>query len=568
MKGIGTSSGIALGKVLIYEEPKITVEENKAKDIDREIARLNKAIGRAVEEIQQLYVRTLENVGEDEAEIFNAHKMMAEDPEFIEGVKSKIRDEKVTAEWAVKQVAEEYISIFENIEDEYLRERALDLKDVSQRLLRILLGIESMDLSILKEECIIVAEDLTPSDTAQMNKDMILGIVTELGGTTSHTSIIARSLEIPAIAGVEDIIGTVKNGDIIIIDGSKGTITLEPSKKDIEAYKTKKKEQEDFRFKLQEMRGKGSISKDGTKVEIAANIGNHRDLNSVIENDGEGVGLFRTEFLYMDNNRLPTEEEQFKAYRFVAEGLEGKPVIIRTLDVGGDKDIPYMNLPKEMNPFLGYRAIRLCLDRTDIFKTQLRALLRASAFGNIKIMFPMISNIEEVRLAKRQLEEAKEELTKENIEFNPNIEVGIMVEIPAVAIHSDIFAKEIDFFSIGTNDLIQYTVAVDRGNQHISNLYNQYHPSVLKLIKMTIENGHKEGIWVGMCGEAAGDEKLIPLLLAMGLDEFSMNPSSMLKARYIIKNTSKEEIEPMLDKILSLPTAEDVERFIDENIVG
>lgn len=567
MKGIGTSSGIALGKVLIYEEPKITVEENKAKDIDREIARLNKAIGRAVEEIQQLYVRTLENVGEDEAEIFNAHKMMAEDPEFIEGVKSKIRDEKVTAEWAVKQVAEEYISIFENIEDEYLRERALDLKDVSQRLLRILLGIESMDLSILKEECIIVAEDLTPSDTAQMNKDMILGIVTELGGTTSHTSIIARSLEIPAIAGVEDIIGTVKNGDIIIIDGSKGTITLEPSKKDIEAYKTKKKEQEDFRFKLQEMRGKGSISKDGTKVEIAANIGNHRDLNSVIENDGEGVGLFRTEFLYMDNNRLPTEEEQFKAYRFVAEGLEGKPVIIRTLDVGGDKDIPYMNLPKEMNPFLGYRAIRLCLDRTDIFKTQLRALLRASAFGNIKIMFPMISNIEEVRLAKRQLEEAKEELTKENIEFNPNIEVGIMVEIPAVAIHSDIFAKEVDFFSIGTNDLIQYTVAVDRGNQHISKLYNQYHPSVLKLIKMTIENGHKEGIWVGMCGEAAGDEKLIPLLLAMGLDEFSMNPSSMLKARYIIKNTSKEEIEPMLDKILSLPTAEDVERFIDENIV-
>ena len=493
--------------------------------------------------------------------------MMAEDPEFIEGVKSKIRDEKVTAEWAVKQVAEEYISIFENIEDEYLRERALDLKDVSQRLLRILLGIESMDLSILKEECIIVAEDLTPSDTAQMNKDMILGIVTELGGTTSHTSIIARSLEIPAIAGVEDIIGTVKNGDIIIIDGSKGTITLEPSKKDIEAYKTKKKEQEDFRFKLQEMRGKGSISKDGTKVEIAANIGNHRDLNSVIENDGEGVGLFRTEFLYMDNNRLPTEEEQFKAYRFVAEGLEGKPVIIRTLDVGGDKDIPYMNLPKEMNPFLGYRAIRLCLDRTDIFKTQLRALLRASAFGNIKIMFPMISNIEEVRLAKRQLEEAKEELTKENIEFNPNIEVGIMVEIPAVAIHSDIFAKEVDFFSIGTNDLIQYTVAVDRGNQHISKLYNQYHPSVLKLIKMTIENGHKEGIWVGMCGEAAGDEKLIPLLLAMGLDEFSMNPSSMLKARYIIKNTSKEEIEPMLDKILSLPTAEDVERFIDENIV-
>lgn len=568
MKAIGTSSGIAIGKVLVYKEPELIIELKQIDDIDFEIKRLDKAIKKGIEEVQDLYDETLENVGEEEAQIFNAHKMMLEDPEFIDGIKSKIKEKKVNVEWAVKEVSNQFIELFENIEDEYLRARALDLKDVSKRLLRELLGIKSTDLRTLKEKCILVAEDLTPSDTAQMNKDMVIGFVTELGGKTSHTSIMARTLEIPAVAGVKDITKITSNEDMMIIDGSEGLILLNPSEHEIKVYENKKSEYERFNKKIQQMKGEKSISKDGVKIEIVANIGTPKDVDSVIQKDGEGVGLYRTEFLYMDSDNMPTEDEQFEAYKIVAERLKGKPVIIRTLDVGGDKDIPYLNLPEEMNPFLGYRAIRLCLDRTDIFKIQLRALLRASAFGNIKIMFPMISNIKEIRDAKRILEEAKNELRNENISFNEDIEIGIMVEIPAVAIHSDIFAKEVDFFSIGTNDLIQYTVAVDRGNQDISYLYSQYHPAVLKLIKMTIENGHKQGIWVGMCGEAAGDEKLIPLLLGMGLDEFSMSPSSVLKARWIIKNTSKKEIEPMLDKILSLPTAEDVEKFIDENIIG
>jgi phosphotransferase system enzyme I (PtsI) len=568
MKGIGTSPGIALGKVLVYKEPEIIVTRKEFKDPSQEIHRLDKAIEKGVSQIEELYEITLKTVGKKEAEIFNAHKMMIEDPEFIGGVKKQIKSEGVNAEWAVKNTSDHFIQLFANIENEYLRERALDLKDVSKRLLRILLGIETMDLASLKEECIIVAEDLTPSDTAQMNKKMVLGFVTELGGKTSHTSIMARTLETPAIAGIKDATKIIKNDDFMIIDGKEGLVLLNPSEEDIKLYEKKKKDYEEFKLKLKEMKGKESISKDGVKVEIAANIGTPKDMDKVLENDGEGIGLFRSEFLYMDRDKLPTEEEQFKAYKIVAERLEGKPVVIRTLDVGGDKKLPYLDIPKEMNPFLGYRAIRLCLDRTDIFRTQLRAILRASAFGNIRIMFPMISNIKEIRDAKAIIEEIKEELRSENIPFNNDIQIGIMVEIPAAAVHSDIFAKEVDFFSIGTNDLIQYTLAVDRGNQDISYLYNQFHPAVLKLIRMTIENGHKEGIWVGMCGEAAGDEKLIPLLLGMGLDEFSMSSSSMLRARWIINNTSKGEIEPMLDEILSLPTAEDVEKFIDENIIG
>lgn len=566
MNGIGISPGIVLGKILVYKQPEIIVNKQNVEIIDNEIDKLNKAIEKGLVEIEELYKETLNTVGEKEAEIFNAHKSMIQDPDYIDSIKAKIKKENVNVELAVKEVSNHYISIFENIKDEYLKERSLDIKDVSQRLLRILTGVDSMDLSKITEECIIVAEDLTPSDLAQMNIKMVQGIITENGGKTSHTSIIARSLEIPAVTGIENITNIVKAGDMIVVDGDEGLVIANPSEEDIQKYKSKKTDYEEFKIKLQEMKGKKSISKDGIKVEITANIGNPEDLEKVIENDGEGIGLFRTEFLYMDNDRLPTEEEQFEAYKTVAQELDGKPVVIRTLDVGGDKDIPYLNFPVEMNPFLGYRAIRTCLDRTDIFKPQLRALLRASAFGNIKIMFPMISSIKEIRDAKIILEETKEELRKENISFNRDIEVGIMVEVPAVAVHADIFAKEVDFFSIGTNDLIQYTVAVDRGNQNISKLYNQYHPAVLKLIKKTIESGHKEGIWVGMCGEAAGDKKLIPILLGMGLDEFSMSPSSILRARYTINNISKTDIEPLLDEILNLPTAEDVEKFIDENI--
>lgn len=509
----------------------------------------------------------MDTIGEEEAEIFSAHKMMLEDPEFISGIKEKISTEKINVEWAVKETANMFISLFENIEDEYLRARAADLQDVSNRLLRVLLNIQSVDLASIDEDSIIVAEDLTPSDTAGMNKDRVVGFITELGGRTSHTSIIARTLEIPSIAGVKDATKLVKHGDFMIIDGLTGEIFINPEEEIIKDYKNKLESQKEFKRELERLIGEKSTSKDGYTVELAGNIGTPADIDSVLENDGEGVGLFRTEFLYMDKDRLPTEEEQFNAYKEVTEKLGDRPLVIRTLDVGGDKEIPYLNLPKELNPFLGYRAIRLCLDRLDIFKTQLRAIYRASNYGNIKIMFPMISDIGELREAKAVAAEVREELRKENIPFNENVELGIMVEVPSVAIHSEAFAKEVDFFSLGTNDLIQYTVAVDRGNQTIAHLYNQYHPAVLRLIKMTIDNGHKAGIWVGMCGEVAGDEKLIPVLLGMGLDEFSMSASSILKARYLIKNTSKKEVETMLEDILNLPTAEDVEVFIDNHIL-
>ena len=567
MKGIGTSPGIAIGKVFVYREAQINIGKENIENTETEVERLNLAIEKAVNQVEESYERVLNNIGEKEAEIFTAHKYMLEDPEFIGSVVEKIQSEKVNAEWAIKIVSDGYIQIFENIEDEYLKERALDLKDITNRVLKILLDIETMDLSTIEEESIILAKDLTPSATAQMNKEMVLGFVTELGGPTSHTAIMAKTMGIPSVSGIRDVVNISKDGDIIIVDGREGKVILNPSEEEVKKYTEKQNEYEKFKIQLKNMKGKESISKDGIKVEIAANIGVPKDMDKVIENDGEGVGLFRTEFLYMDRNNLPTEEEQFIAYKTVAEKLEGKPLVIRTLDVGGDKDLPYLNLPDEMNPFLGYRAIRLCLDKVDIFKTQLRAIIRASAFGNVKIMFPMISNIQEVRDAKKIVKEIMDELKAENIDFNEDLEIGIMVEIPAVAVHSDIFAKEVDFFSIGTNDLIQYSLAVDRGNQEIAYLYNQYHPAVLKLIHMTIENGHKENIWVGMCGEAAGDEKLIPILLAMGLDEFSMNSASMLQARWIINKTSKSEVESMLGEILSLPTAEDVEKFIDENII-
>ena len=567
MKGIGTSAGIGIGKVFLFKEPEIKIIKENIDDINLEIERFENALNNAIEEIDKLYELTLRNIGEKEAEIFGAHKMMLEDPEFLSGVKDKIKDEKMNAEYAVKEVVDLYISIFENIEDEYLKARAVDLQDVSKRLLRVLMGIESTDLSIIDEKSIIVAEDLTPSDTAQMNKEMVVGIVTELGGRTSHTSIIARTLDIPAIAGVKDITKLSNHGDHMIINGDSGEILMNPSREEISEYENKARELAEFKRKLSAMKDKKSISKDGYEVEIAGNIGTPKDIDKVIENGGEGVGLYRTEFLYMDRDRLPNEEEQFEAYKVVAEKLGQRPLVIRTLDVGGDKDLPYLNLPKEMNPFLGYRAIRLCLDRKDIFKTQLRAILRASVFGNIKIMFPMISNISEIREAKAIIEEVKQDLRNENIPFDEKIEIGIMVEIPAVAIHSKKFAKEVDFFSIGTNDLIQYTVAVDRGNQDIAHLYNQYHPAVLSLIKMTIDNGHEEGIWVGMCGEAAGDKKLLPVLLAMGLDEFSMSASSILRSRNDLLKYSKEEIKEHLDTLLSLPTAEDVEKYIDNHFM-
>ncbi|MBN2287225.1 MAG: phosphoenolpyruvate--protein phosphotransferase [Tissierellales bacterium] len=566
MKGAGTSSGIGIGKAFIFKEPELKIEKKPIQNIEEELARFRSALECAGNELIQLYEYAKKNISENESEIFVAHKMMLEDPEFVNQVIEKITFEKMNSESAVYEVTNFYIEMFENIEDAYIKARAIDLKDVSKRLLRQLMGVETINLSTLKDKSIVIAHDLTPSDTAQMKKGLVAGIITELGGRTSHTSIIARTLEIPAIVGVEDATEYIHPGDELIINGDSGEIIVNPCIKEIERYTRMIEERETYKRKLFSFKSKKSLSKDGYQVEISGNIGSPKDIDAVIENGGEGVGLFRTEFLYMDRDRLPTEEEQFEAYRNVAEKLGDKPLVIRTLDVGGDKEIPYLKLDKESNPFLGYRAIRLCLDRKDIFETQIRAILKASAYGNVKIMFPMISDIWEVREAKALIENARNDLRNEGIPFNENMEIGIMVEIPAVAIHSESFAKEVDFFSIGTNDLIQYTLAVDRGNQKIARLYNQFHPSVLKLIKTTIENGHKAGIWVGMCGEAAGDPKMLPVLLAMGLDEFSMSATSILRTRHDLSEYSKSELENIVDKILELPTGEDVEKFICENL--
>ena len=566
IKGIGVSKGIAIGNILLYKEPELNIIKKQVEDRNEEINRFTTALKQAADEIGNLYELALKQIGESNAGIFLAQKLMLEDPVFIKAVKDKITYEGINAEYAVNEVTNSYILFFEKIKDENLRLRVMDLKDVSKRLLSVLLNIESIDLINVEENTIIIAEDLTPSDTARMNKDHVIGIITELGGSTSHTSIIAKTLDIPLIIGIKDITSKVVNGEKIIINGDTGEIIISPTKEEIMEHISLIIRNKDITNKLTYMLGKESKSKDGYKVELFGNIGSMKDIDKVLENDGEGIGLFRTEFLYMDRQMLPTEEEQLEAYMAAATKIVNKPLIIRTLDVGGDKDIPYLNLQKEMNPFLGYRATRLLLDRLDIFKTQIRAILRASFLGNVKIMFPMISNIDEVRACKLLMEELKNELRIKKIPFNENIEIGIMVEIPSVAINSHNFAKEVDFFSIGTNDLIQYTLAVDRGNLNIAKLYNQYDPGVLKLIKMTIDNGHKEGIKVGMCGEAAKDKKLIPILLGMGLDDFSVNPGSILDTRYFISQCNKEKIEKQVEEVLNLVTAEEVEKYIDEKI--
>lgn len=566
MIGIGVSPGIGIGKAIIKKDTKIDLVKKHIAETEEEIQKLNTAREKAKNQIEELYEHAFNTIGKKEAGIFRAHRMILEDPDFFGQIEAKIREEKVNSEWAVWEVANIFINMFRAMEDDYMKERASDIKDVTGRLIRIILNVKEMKLSTLSQEVIIVAEDLTPSDTAQMDKNKVIGFITETGGKNSHSAIMARTLEIPAVVGVEKARTFISDGDYIILDGDTGEIVLNPNKDALEAYKQKKEAYIESTKKLQMVRGKKSITKDGFVVKIAANIGTPKDVEGVIDNDGEGVGLYRTEFLYMDRDKLPTEEEQFEAYKEVAIRLEGKPVVIRTLDIGGDKDLSYLKLPEEMNPFLGYRAIRLCLDRTDIFKTQLRALLRASVYGDIKIMFPMISAIEELRQAKGILEGVKEELRAENIKFNNNIEIGIMIEIPSAAVMSDLFAKEVDFFSIGTNDLIQYTTAVDRGNRKVSYLYNEFHPALLRLIKTIIDNGHKEGIKVKMCGEVAGNPKLIPILIGMGLDEFSMSASSMLRARWIVNNILKKDMEGLVEEILKLPTAQEVKEFIQKNI--
>lgn len=566
MKGIGASPGIAIGKALVVEESEIVIEKKSISDIDSELKKLSDAVLISKEELTKVKEKVAQEVGEEEAEIFGAHLLVLEDPEFIGEAENKIKNENINAEYALNEVKDMFVSIFESMDNAYMKERAADVKDVTNRVLRHILGIKVVDLSSLSDEIVLVAHDLTPSDTATMDKAKVLGFLTDIGGRTSHTAIMSRTLEIAAIVGLSDVTKQVKDGDMIIFDGDVGEVYINPDQKLIEEYEEKKRLFEEEKKALEELKGKESVTLDGKRVELAGNIGTPNDVEGLIKNDAEGVGLYRTEFLYMNNDKFPEEETQYEAYKAVLEGMKGKPVVIRTLDIGGGKKLSYFEMEEEMNPFLGYRAIRLCLDRTDIFKTQLRALYRSSVHGKLRIMFPMISSLEELLKAKEICEEVKSELRDENIAYSDDVEVGMMIEIPSAAIISDVLAKHVDFFSIGTNDLIQYTCAVDRMNQKISYLYNQFNPAVLRLINLVIKNAHAEGKWVGMCGESAGDQKMIPILLGFGLDEFSMSPISILRARRLVTSVSQADMKKLSDEILGLTRAEEIEAYMDKFI--
>lgn len=563
--GIGVSPGIAMGIVRVVKDQEMVIEKVITDDVTCELSKFSMALEKSKNEIIELYKTTLENVGENEAKIFEAHQMIVDDIEIKNQVELQIKMDKVNAAWALKQVSDKYISLFSDIEDAYLKERASDIKDVSSRILRHILNAKENQFEDLDESMILVSNDFTPSDTAKMSKGNVVAFISEIGGKTSHSAIMARSMEIPAVVGLEKILESVKDNDYVILDGSDGTVIVNPATDIIKQYELKRDHYMNYRNNLNSYIGISSKTKNHIELEIAANIGSVDDLSGVIKNDADGIGLFRTEFMYMDRNELPTEDQQFKIYKTVAEKMLGKPVVIRTLDIGGDKEVKYMNLPVEMNPFLGYRAIRLCLDKQDIFITQLKALLRASIYGNIKIMFPMISCVEELRSAKKILEEVKIMLDDKGIPFNKNIEIGMMIEIPSAAIISDIFAKEVDFFSIGTNDLIQYTVAVDRGNRSLSKLYTPFHPGVLRLIKQVIDNGHREGIWVGMCGEVAANTLLLPVLATMGLDEFSMSASSVLESRMILSQVDTTKFLSITEEILNMDSAENIELHLKNN---
>lgn len=566
IKGKGISKGIGFGNVVVIKNQEIKIQETTVENTEDELERFKKAL----QEITTETAEIVNNSSGTEKEIMTAYLMIMQDPSLITETEDLIKNSKYSAEYATEVGLNSVIQIFENMNDEYMAGRARDIVDIKNRLIAKLLKEERVDLSNLKPNTIIVAKELTTSDTAKLNFKNVSGIITEIGGTNSHTSIMARTHSLPAITKVENATEILKNNDYIAIDGESGEIYINPTEEEknklLEIQKTISEEKNE----LEKYKNMESKTKDGYKVELVSNIGTPKDVELVIENTSEGIGLLRSEFLYMDSESMPTEEEQFNAYKEVAEKMEGKPVIIRTLDVGGDKEIKYLNMEKEANPFLGYRAIRLCLDNVDLFKTQLRALLRASAFGNIAIMFPMISSIEELKKAKEIVEECKKELDEKNIAYKKDIKTGIMIEIPSAAIIADKLAKECDFFSIGTNDLIQYTVAVERGNEKISKLYTKYHPAVIKLVKSAIDGAHKAGIFCGMCGEAASDKLLIPLLIGLGLDEFSMNSNKILQSRKTISKLNKKECEELASQILEMASATEVEEklkeFIEKNV--
>ncbi|MGG4492251.1 phosphoenolpyruvate--protein phosphotransferase [Metabacillus idriensis] len=562
LRGIGASAGIAIAKAYRLEEPDLTVSKKEVADKTAEVLRFDEAIQKSKSELEKIKEHAFRELGADKAEIFEAHILVLSDPELLNPVKDKISSEAVNAEFAMKETADMFVSMFESMDNEYMKERAADIRDVTKRVIGHLLGVEIPNPSMISEEVIIVAEDLTPSDTAQLNRQYVLGFTTDIGGRTSHSAIMARSMEIPAVVGTKTATSDIKNGDIVIVDGIDGDVIVNPSEDVIAGFEKKKAQYEAQKAEWAKLVNEETVTKDGQHVELAANIGTPDDVRGVLENGGEAVGLYRTEFLYMGRDQLPTEDEQFEAYKAVLERMEGKPVVVRTLDIGGDKELPYLNLPKEMNPFLGFRAIRLCLEEQEIFRTQLRALLRASTFGNLKIMFPMIAVVDEFRQAKAILLEEKAKLVSEGTDVSDTIEIGMMVEIPSTAVLADQFAKDVDFFSIGTNDLIQYTMAADRMNERVSYLYQPYNPAILRLVTLVIEAAHKEGKWVGMCGEMAGDPLAIPVLLGLGLDEFSMSATSILPARSLIKNLSKEEAASFKEEILSMSTTEEVVEFV------
>lgn len=563
IKGIAASNGIAIAKAYKLVMPDLTVEKVTVEDVEKEIKAYENAMEQTAKDLETIKEAASKNLSAEEAAVFDAHALVLSDPELKTQVEDKIRNEACNAAAALDEVSAMFISMFESMGDEYFRERAADIKDVSRRLLANLLGKPLPNPALIDEEGVIIADDLTPSDTAQLNKNLVRGFATNIGGRTSHSAIMARSLEIPAVVACKTITDDVQDGDMIALDGIEGVVMINPDEATIQEYTTKRDEYKAYREELKKLVNEKTVSTDGKHVELVANIGSPKDLEGVRENGGEGVGLFRTEFLYMESAELPSEDKQYEVYKEILEGMAGHPVVVRTLDIGGDKEIEAIDLPKEMNPFLGVRAIRLCFQREDIFRTQLRALLRASVHGDLRIMFPMIAALGEFRKAKGILLEEKEKLIAEGIAVSDSIQVGIMIEIPAAAVLADQFAKEVDFFSIGTNDLIQYTFAADRMSSGVSYLYQPFNPSILRLVKHVIDSAHKEGKWAGMCGEMAGEPLAAPLLLGLGLDEFSMSATSILSQRKLIRGLSQAEMAELANKAINCGTMEEVVELVE-----
>lgn len=562
--GIPASPGIVFGKALVLKEEKIVLDFQKISEdqIDAEVARFYAGREAAVEQLNSIHQRALKSLGEEKAAIFEGHLMILEDEELEEEIIDYLRSNKVNASVAASKIIDQQVEMLSEIDDEYLKERAGDIRDIGNRLIKNILGMHIVDLGDITEESILVAYDLTPSETAQLNLEKVLGFITDIGGRTSHTSIMARSLELPAIVGTNDVTARVNTGDYLILDAVNNRVYVNPTQAEIDELKTLEAKLAEEKAELAKLKDLPAVTLDGHKVDVVANIGTIRDCEGAHRNGAEGVGLYRTEFLFMDRDQLPSEEEQFIAYKEVVEAMEGRLVVLRTMDIGGDKELPYLNLPKEMNPFLGWRAVRIALDRREILHAQLRAVLRASAFGKLAVMFPMIISVEEIRELKSVLETLKAELRAEGKAFDENIQVGVMVETPSAAVNAKFLAKEVDFFSIGTNDLTQYTLAVDRGNELISHLYNPMSPSVLGLIKQVIDASHAEGKWTGMCGELAGDERATLLLLGMGLDEFSMSAISVPRIKKLIRHVNYQEVKALADEALQKPTAAEIEQLI------